>query len=59
VVSDSTWRKTRRSENGATCVEIRGTLDAIRDSKNPAGPTLHGNLTALLHTIKTGNLDRR
>ena len=35
------WRKSSHSagDNGA-CVELAGTLDRLRDSKNPTGPTL-------------------
>lgn len=54
----STWRKSSRSENTGTCVELRNTLDEIRDSKNAAGPTIHGDIRALTHMIRTGKLDR-
>lgn len=30
------------SDNSEACVELRGDLDALRDSKNPAGPALAG-----------------
>ena len=33
----STFRKSSFSDNNAgACVEVAGTLDALRDSKNPA-----------------------
>jgi hypothetical protein len=32
----STWRKSTFSNDQSMCVEINGSLDAIRDSKNPA-----------------------
>jgi hypothetical protein len=36
------WRKSSRSGGGPNCVEVAsgGQLTAVRDSKNPAGPTL-------------------
>lgn len=34
------WRKASRSQNGGDCVEVAHTLDALRDSKNPAGQVL-------------------
>lgn len=33
------WRKSSRSDNEASCVEVHHSLDALRDSKNP-GPEL-------------------
>ena len=39
---DSRWRKSTRSEQNGACVEARvvdGAVD-VRDSKDPAGPTL-------------------
>jgi hypothetical protein len=52
------WRKSRRSNGAAqnTCVEVRNTLDAVRDSKNPTGPTLRADLTSLLSAIKADQL---
>lgn len=29
------WRKSSKSNTGASCVEIRDDLAAVRDSKNP------------------------
>lgn len=35
------WRKSSYSGNpNNECVEVRHTLDALRDSKNPDGPVL-------------------
>jgi hypothetical protein len=53
-----TWRKSRRSQQTASCVELANTLTHIRDSKNTNGPTLHGDITALVRAIKAGQLDR-
>ncbi len=33
--SATTWRKSSCSADNDQCVELLGTLDAIRDSKNP------------------------
>jgi hypothetical protein len=46
------WRKSSRSSQGTNCVELAGTLDRIRDSKNPDGPHLHVDLTTLVANIK-------
>jgi uncharacterized protein DUF397 len=48
------WRKSSRSENGGNCVELRGSLDAVRDSKNRSGATLHADVPALVAAIKRG-----
>lgn len=52
------WRKSSKSDTGGSCVEVRNDLAAVRDSKNPAGPTLTADLTRLLTTVKSGGLDR-
>jgi len=53
-----TWRKSRRSggDNG-NCVELASN-GAVRDSKDPSGPTLEINLGGLLAAVKAGNLPR-
>jgi Domain of unknown function (DUF397) len=56
------WRKSARSGSTGQCVEL-GRLDrpeftgAVRDSKNPTGPTLNVELEALLVSIKSGMFD--
>lgn len=52
------WRTSSRSQNGANCVELRNTLDEIRDSKNATGPTMRGDVRALTRMIRTGGFDR-
>lgn len=47
------WRKSSFSGNANECVEVVGSLDRVRDSKNPAGPTLRIDLDSLLTEIKT------
>lgn len=39
------------------CIEVAST-GAVRDSKNPAGPTIPADLPALLAAIRSGRLDR-
>jgi hypothetical protein len=52
------WRKSSKSDTGAQCVEVRNDLAAVRDSKNPDGPTLTVDLTRLLTTVRGGRLGR-
>jgi hypothetical protein len=52
------WRKSSKSDTGANCVEVRNDLAAIRDSKNPDGPVLAGDLSRLLTVVRTGKLGR-
>lgn len=47
------WRKSSFSGSGGNCVEVRRDLAALRDSKNPTGPTLAADLSRLLATIKS------
>lgn len=52
------WRKSSFSGSGGDCVEVRQDLAAVRDSKNPTGPTLAADLSRLLATVTSGELDR-
>ncbi|MGH3763218.1 DUF397 domain-containing protein [Actinophytocola sp.] len=51
------WRKSSFSGSGGNCVQVRQDLAALRDSKNPTGPTLTAGLSPLLATVKSGKLD--
>ena len=53
------WRKSTFSggDNNA-CVELTGTLDAVRDSKNPDGPILRADLHGLLTALQDDRLNR-
>lgn len=58
-MTETRWRKSSRSGTETACVEVAHTLDAVRDSKNPAGPVLPvPALTTFLHEIKSGQFDR-
>jgi Domain of unknown function (DUF397) len=48
------WRKSSFSGSGGDCVEIRQDLSAIRDSKNPTGPTLILDLARLVQSLRVG-----
>ncbi|MGQ0839229.1 DUF397 domain-containing protein [Actinokineospora sp.] len=52
------WRKSSLSGNANECVEVVGSLDRLRDSKNPTGPVLRVDLTALLAEIRSGQFAR-
>jgi hypothetical protein len=53
------WRKSSRSSTGPNCVELAATLDHVRDSKNPDGPTLRCDVSVLLADVKAGRLSAR
>lgn len=57
MAPENNWRKSRRSSNSHNCVELRNTLDQVRDSKNVAGPTLRGDVLALVRAIQVGAFD--
>lgn len=54
------WRTGSRSgSEGGNCVQVGcddQQLTAVRDSKDPAGPVLTGDLTALVAAVKTGRI---
>ncbi|WP_414639235.1 DUF397 domain-containing protein [Actinophytocola sp.] len=53
------WRKSSRSgANANGCVEFAHTRDRVRDSKNPAGPSVRVDLDALLAAVKADHLGR-
>lgn len=51
------WRKSSRSGQQTSCVEVAHTLEAVRDSKNPSGPTLSVDVPRLLAAVRIGQLD--
>jgi Domain of unknown function (DUF397) len=46
------WRTSSFSGTGGNCVQVRQDLAALRDSKNPAGPTLTADVSQLLASVK-------
>jgi hypothetical protein len=51
------WRRSSHSSGGAEnsdCIELAAS--AVRDSKNPAGPVLHLDITALVAAVKAGQI---
>jgi hypothetical protein len=51
-----TWRKSSYSQpNQDNCVEV-AEHGAVRDSKNPDGPMLNVDVTALVAAVKAGQL---
>jgi uncharacterized protein DUF397 len=56
-MEQTTWRKSTRSGSNSDCVEVAGTLDALRDSKNADGPVLRVHLAGLLADVKAGRYD--
>lgn len=52
------WRKSSFSGDNSECIEVLGTLDQLRDSKNLAGPTLRGDVRRFASAIQAGHLTR-
>jgi hypothetical protein len=51
------WRKSSASGgDGGNCVEV-ASIGAVRDSKNPAGPTLRVDLATLVAAVKVDRFD--
>jgi predicted RNA-binding protein associated with RNAse of E/G family len=53
-MSDLTWRKSSRSGED-NCLEVAA-MGAVRDSKNPDGPVLLVDVTALVAAVKAGQI---
>lgn len=51
------WRKSSRSGSEGNCVEVAGTLKAVRDSKQSAA-MLAADVRALVEAVKNGAFDR-
>lgn len=56
-VSDSGgWKKSSFSSQGGDCVEVLGTLVAVRDSKCPAAMLPGVDVRALVSAVRAGRL---
>lgn len=59
MTTSATWRTSSLSGGqNNDCVELVGTLDAVRDSKNPDGPVLRVDLRGLLAAVRADTLCR-
>jgi hypothetical protein len=58
-MTSTVWRKSSYSGSSpqTSCVELSNTLDEVRDSKNPTGPTLRVDVAALVRAVKAGRFD--
>jgi hypothetical protein len=54
LMSDPAWRKSSYSGTEDNCVELANS--AVRDSKNPDGPILSLDVTALVAAVKSGQI---
>lgn len=52
------WRKSSKSGNDTSCVEVHRDLDGLRDSKNVAGPVLTIDAAALVAAVKSDRISR-
>ncbi|MBB5157726.1 DUF397 domain-containing protein [Saccharopolyspora phatthalungensis] len=56
--AETTWRKSSYSTSTSTCVELTSTLDQVRDSKDPNGPTLRVDVAGFVRAVRNGRFDR-
>jgi hypothetical protein len=54
----SHWRKSSFSADAGECIEVAGTLDELRDSKNATGPALRADVERMVRAIRSGYLTR-
>lgn len=52
VTTTLRWRKSSYSQSGSDCVELAHTLEAVRDSKNPAAALTIPTLASFIRFIK-------
>ncbi|PKW14658.1 DUF397 domain-containing protein [Saccharopolyspora spinosa] len=52
------WQKSSYSHANGNCIELTTRLDAIRDSKDPYGPTLSVDVSTFVRAVQQGRFDR-
>lgn len=52
------WRTSSYSQSNGACVELTGSLNMVRDTKNREGGTLAVDLRPLITGIKAGHFTR-
>jgi hypothetical protein len=52
MTSPPRWRRSSHSVSGSECVELAHTLEAVRDSKNPAAALTIPTLASFIRFIK-------
>ena len=52
------WRKSTYTGVNGNCVELSHTLTHLRDTKNRTGPTLRGDVAALVRAVQSGQVGR-
>lgn len=57
-MNDSRWMKSSYSNPNGDCVELAVSLDGLRDSKDPHGPTLTVDVRRFAAAVKRGRFDR-
>jgi len=58
MTTQGPWRKSSRSTNTSTCVEVSRGLEKLRDSKDPTGATLRVDVAEFVRAVKLGRFDR-
>lgn len=53
----TTWTKSSYTGGNGNCVELTTTLDRLRDSKDPDGPTLRVDVAAFVKAVRAGRFD--
>lgn len=59
TASNAVWRKASRSGGNNACVELRHTLDAVRDSKRPDGAVLTVDVHRFIAAVKAGQFEHK
>jgi len=57
-MTDFRWCKSSYSHVNGQCIELSHTLTHVRDMKNRTGPTLRGDVAALVRAVQSGQVGR-